>query len=147
LRLDLAAYRELEAFAAFGSELDKSSQRQLERGARLVELLKQPQYSPIAVEDQVIAIYAGTNGYLDDIPVSDVKRFERDLLEFMHSRHPDVPRSIVDTGALTEELTTTLKGAIEDFKRTFAATETGAAAAEKNVGWERTAAPTGEATT
>jgi F-type H+/Na+-transporting ATPase subunit alpha len=116
LRLDLAAYRELEAFAAFGSELDKSSQRQLERGARLVELLKQRQYSPIAVEDQVVAIYAATNGYIDDVPVPDVKRFELELLEFIHSRHADVPRSIVETGALTEELTTTLKGASEDFK-------------------------------
>ena len=104
LRLDLAAYRELEAFAAFGSELDKSSQRQLERGARLVELLKQPQYSPIAVEDQVIAIYAGTNGYIDDIPVADVKRFERELLEFVHSRHPDIPSDDRrQSGAMAEE--------------------------------------------
>jgi F-type H+/Na+-transporting ATPase subunit alpha len=140
LRLDLAAYRELEAFAAFGSELDKSSQNQLERGARLVELLKQPQYSPVSVEDQVIAIYAGTNGYLDDIPVADVKRFESELLEFIHSRHADLARGIVETGTLSEEATTTLKGALEDFRRTFAATGATAATPEKNVGWERTAA-------
>jgi F-type H+-transporting ATPase subunit alpha len=140
LRLDLAAFRELEAFAAFGSELDKASQRQLERGARLVELLKQPQYSPVAVEDQVIAIYAGTNGHLDDVPTADVKRFERELLDFIHSRHADVTRSIVETGQLSEEATITLKGAIEDFRKSFVATESGPAAPEKNVGWERMAA-------
>jgi F-type H+-transporting ATPase subunit alpha len=140
LRLDLAAYRELEAFAAFGSELDKASQRQLERGARLVELLKQPQYSPVSVEDQVIAIYAGTNGYLDEIPATDVKRFERELLEFIHSRHGDLPKSIVETGTLSEDAMTTLKGAIEDFRRNFIPTETGPVVQpQKNVGWERTA--------
>ena len=141
LRLDLAAYRELEAFAAFGSELDKSSQRQLERGARLVELLKQPQYSPISVEDQVIAIYAATNGYIDDVPVIDVKRFERELLEFIHSRQPEVTNAIVETGALTEDLTTTLKGAIEDFKKAFVPTAAPGQQPEKNIGWDRTAAP------
>jgi len=140
LRLDLAAYRELESFAAFGSELDKSSQRQLERGARLVELLKQKQFSPIAVEDQVIAIFAATNGYIDDIPVSDVKRFEQELLEFVHSRHPDIPRTILDSGALAEDMAATLKQGIEEFKRGFVATEVAPAAVQKNVGWERTAA-------
>ncbi|MGH2727660.1 MAG: F0F1 ATP synthase subunit alpha, partial [Actinomycetota bacterium] len=140
LRLDLAAYRELEAFAAFGSELDKASQRQLERGARLVELLKQPQYSPVSVEDQVIAIYAGTQGFLDDVPVGDVKRFERELLEYVHSRNAEIPKGIVETGALSEEATTALKGAIEEFKKGFVATRAGPAAAERNVGWERTAA-------
>jgi F-type H+-transporting ATPase subunit alpha len=140
LRLDLAAYRELEAFAAFGSELDKASQKQLERGARLVELLKQPQFSPVAVEDQVIAIFAGTQGYLDDIPVADVKRFERELLDYVHSRKPEVPRTIVETGDLSEETTVALKEAIEDFKRTFRSTVAAPAGAETNVGWERTAA-------
>ena len=140
LRLDLAAYRELEAFAAFGSELDKSSQRQLERGARLVELLKQPQFSPIAVEDQVIAIFAATNGYIDDIPVSDVKRFEQELLEFVHSRHGDIPKTIIESGALAEDMAGTLKQGIEEFKRSFVPTEAAPAAAQKNVGWERTAA-------
>ncbi len=141
LRLDLAAYRELEAFAAFGSELDKSSQRQLERGARLVELLKQPQYSPVSVEDQVISIYAGTNGYLDEIPVGDVKRFQRELLEFIHSRNADIPKAIAEGGAMSEEVATQLKGAVEEFRRGFRATEAGPAAEQKNVGWERTAAP------
>src|SRR5437773_7259903 len=144
LRLDLAAYRELEAFAQLGTELDKATQSQLDRGARLVELLKQPQYSPISVEDQVIAIYAATNGYIDDVPVSDVKRFERELLEYLHSRTSDVPRAIVETGALSEETAVKLKGAIEEFRKTFHATEAGAAAAQRNVGWERTAAKPAE---
>jgi F-type H+-transporting ATPase subunit alpha len=143
LRLDLAAYRELEAFAAFGSELDKASQNQLERGARLVELLKQPQFSPVSVEDQVIAIYAGTNGFLDDVPLADVKRFERELLEFVHSRYAAVPRSIVESGALSEETSITLKGAVEEFRRTFVSAEAAAAGAQKNVGWDRTAAEEG----
>src|SRR5919108_701703 len=109
-----APFKYLEAFAAFGSELDKASQRQLERGARLVELLKQPQFSPVPVEDQVIAIYAGTNGYLDEVPADDVKRFERELLDYVHSRHGDTPKRIVETGQLSEEDTATLKGAIEE---------------------------------
>jgi F-type H+-transporting ATPase subunit alpha len=140
LRLDLAAYRELEAFAAFGSELDKSSQRQLERGARLVELLKQPQYSPVSVQDQVIAIFTGTNGYLDDVPVADVKRFERELLEYVHSRKPEIPDGIVSTGTLPEDAVTALKAAIEEFKRGFVSSDGGPAKDERNVGWERTSA-------
>src|SRR5499426_16678 len=94
LRLDLAAYRELEAFAQLGTELDKATQAQLERGYRLVELLKQPLNSPMSVEEQVVVIYAGTNGYADDVPVADVRRFESELLEFMRTRH----------GSLLEEL-------------------------------------------
>ncbi|HEV2686224.1 MAG TPA: F0F1 ATP synthase subunit alpha, partial [Actinomycetota bacterium] len=119
LRLDLAAFRELESFAAFGSELDKASQAQLARGQRLVELLKQPQFSPVAVEDQVIAIFAGTKGYLDDVPVADVKRFETDLLEYLHSREPGITKEIVETGKLAEETAQKLTGAIEDFKKGF----------------------------
>jgi F-type H+-transporting ATPase subunit alpha len=87
LKLDLAQFRELEAFATFGSELDAISKAQLERGYRLVELLKQPLNSPMKVEDQVVSLYAGTNGYLDDLPVSDVQRFERDLLSHMRASH------------------------------------------------------------
>src|SRR5207248_4282336 len=82
LKLDLAQFRELEAFATFGSELDKVSQAQLDRGYRLTELLKQPQNQPMPVEEQVIAIFAGTNGFLDDVPVADIRRFEADLLEY-----------------------------------------------------------------
>jgi F-type H+-transporting ATPase subunit alpha len=119
LRLDLANYRELEAFAAFGSELDKSSQAQLTRGQRMVELLKQPQYLPVSVEDQVISIYAGTQGYLDDISVADVKRFETGLLEFVHSRNPELPQEIVDTGNLSDDSWKKLALAIEEYKRGF----------------------------
>src|SRR5258708_3371316 len=121
LRLDLASFRELESFAAFGSELDKSSQAQLARGQRLVELLKQPQFSPVAVEDQVIAIFAGTKGYLDDVPVHDVRRFESGLLEFVHSREPWIPKEIVETGKLSEDSAVKLIAAIEEFKRNFQA--------------------------
>jgi F-type H+/Na+-transporting ATPase subunit alpha len=118
LKLDLAQFRELEAFATFGSELDAVSKAQLERGYRLVELLKQPLNSPMPVEEQVVVIYAGTNGYADDIPVADVKRFEGELLEFMRTRH----------GSLLEELKAgnvpdDLKGAVEAFKEQFAAAE------------------------
>ena len=90
LKLDLAQFRELEAFATFGSELDAISKAQLERGYRLVELLKQPLNSPMPVEEQVVSIFAGTKGYLDDIPVGDVRRFESELLEHMRSRHSAV---------------------------------------------------------
>jgi F-type H+-transporting ATPase subunit alpha len=87
LKLDLAQFRELEAFATFGSELDAVSKAQLERGYRLVELLKQPLNSPMPVEEQVVAIFAGTKGYLDDLPVADVRRFESELLEYCRGRH------------------------------------------------------------
>ena len=84
MRLDLSQYRELEAFATFGSELDKASQAQLERGARTVEILKQPQFNPYPVEDQVLSIFAVTNGFLDSIPVVDCRRHEKEMLEFIH---------------------------------------------------------------
>src|SRR5438045_5353297 len=92
LRLDLAQYRELAAFAQFGSDLDKSTQAQLNRGARLVEILKQPQYEPLAVERQVAIIFAGTNGYLDTIPIAEVRNFETELHKFLETRHPPVLR-------------------------------------------------------
>src|SRR6476660_5060094 len=100
LKIDLAQFRELEAFATFGSELDKVSAQQLERGYRLTELLKQNLNSPMAVEDQVVSIFAGTGGYLDDIPVGDVKRFETELLEFIRSRHRHIVDTIRDKGVL-----------------------------------------------
>src|SRR5882672_7546980 len=100
LKIDLAQFRELEAFATFGSELDKISAAQLERGYRLTELLKQNLNSPMPVEEQVVSIFAGTGGYLDDIPVGDVKRFEKELLEWVSTRHRDVLDSIRETGAL-----------------------------------------------
>ncbi|MGH2723899.1 MAG: F0F1 ATP synthase subunit alpha [Actinomycetota bacterium] len=147
LRLDLAQYRELEAFAEFGSELDKASQAQLERGARVVEVLKQPQYEPLPVEKQVLSIYAVTNGYLDRVPAADAKRFEREFLEYMESRHPEVGRHIVEQGDLPEEAEGTLKEALEEFSKQFApseeapggpATEGGLVDEKKaDVGWDR----------
>ncbi len=117
LKTDLAQFRELEAFAAFGSELDKVSQAQLDRGYRLVELLKQGLNSPMSVERQVIAIYAGTRGYLDPIPVGDVRRFEAELLEYFTSRHPDIVDGIKATGAIPD--VETLETGIKEFAERF----------------------------
>jgi F-type H+/Na+-transporting ATPase subunit alpha len=119
LRIDLAQYRALEAFALFASDLDKASRDQLERGARMVELLKQGQYEPVPVEKQVISIWAGGNGYLDDIPVEDVRRFERELLEFMDASHPDVGEHIRTEGTLPDEVEGRLKDAVEEFNGRF----------------------------
>ncbi len=118
LKLDLAQFRDLEAFATFGSELDKVSRAQLDRGARLTELLKQPLNSPMSVEDQVISIYAGTSGALDDLPVEDVKRFESELLEWFHSRHAGILDEIRDAGALPDGV----EQIVKDFKASFATT-------------------------
>src|SRR5262249_14861006 len=90
LRLDLAQFRELEAFATFGSELDRASQAQIDRGTRVVEVLKQPQYQPMPVARQVMSIFMVTNGFVDDAPVGDVRRFESEFLTFMESRHPEI---------------------------------------------------------
>jgi F-type H+/Na+-transporting ATPase subunit alpha len=117
---ELAQYREMAAFAKFGSDLDASTQKLLARGARLTELLKQPQYSPLAVEEQVVSVYAGTRGYLDAIAVADVGRFERELLARMHSKHADVLDAIRTKKALSPELEAQLKDAIESFAKTFA---------------------------
>ena len=119
LRLDLAQYRELEAFAAFGSDLDAASRAQLERGARLVELLKQPQYSPYPVKEQVVSLWAGTTGQLDDVPVTDIRRFERDFLEYVRLRHHGIFDEILKTGELTDNVVESLKLAIAEFKQTF----------------------------
>jgi F-type H+-transporting ATPase subunit alpha len=121
LRLALAQYRELEAFAQFGSELDAATQRQLARGARMVEILKQPQYQPVPVEEQVAIIYAGTNGYLDDVEVKHCRKWEADFLEYLRSRHPDVLEEIRTRKALSDDLTARLKGAITTFKPLFKA--------------------------
>ena len=117
LKLDLAQFRDLEAFATFGSELDAISSAQLERGYRLVELLKQPLNSPMPVEEQVISIYAGTTGVLDDLPVRVVKRFETELLETFRTRHADMLEGIRTTGKMPDEAV--LKQAIADFKAGF----------------------------
>jgi F-type H+-transporting ATPase subunit alpha len=119
MKLDLAQFRELEAFAEFGSDLDKASQAQLDRGARVVETLKQPQYTPFEVQDQVISIWAVTNGYLDDIPLDQVRRFEREMLEFMNSKYSSIGDTIKDSGDLPDELVEKLKDAVLEFKDTF----------------------------
>jgi F-type H+/Na+-transporting ATPase subunit alpha len=103
LKGDLSQFRELESFAAFGSELDKVSQAQLDRGYRLVELLKQPLNSPMPVEEQVVSLYAGTQGYLDQAPVSEVRRFESELLEWFRARHRDILEAIRSTGDIPDE--------------------------------------------
>ncbi|HTW18809.1 MAG TPA: F0F1 ATP synthase subunit alpha [Mycobacteriales bacterium] len=119
LKLSLSQYRDLEAFAAFSSDLDAASRAQLERGARLVELLKQPQYSPFPVEEQVVSIWAGTTGQLDDVPVEDIRRFEDEFLDYMRRSHGGLLTSIRETNDLTDDNITTLKGAIDRFRRTF----------------------------
>jgi F-type H+-transporting ATPase subunit alpha len=120
LKLDLAQFRELEAFATFGSELDAVSKAQLERGYRLTELLKQPLNSPMPVEKQVISIFAGTSGLIDDIPVAEVRRFETDLLAWFEGRHATLLDQIRETGQLPDE--EQLRRAVEEFKLTFVAT-------------------------
>ena len=127
LRLALAQYRALAAFAQFGSDLDKATQEQLTRGARLVEVLKQPQYEPLAVERQVAIIYAGTNGYLDPIPVSEVRNFETELYLFIETRYPQVFKDIRDKKQLDDPLKAALKAAVEEFTKDFAARKAAAA--------------------
>jgi F-type H+/Na+-transporting ATPase subunit alpha len=119
LRLDLAQYRELEAFAKFGSDLDKSTQQLLRRGQRLVELLKQGQYQPMPVEEQVVSLFVGTQGFLDAIPIEQVRRFEMSLLEFLRLRHADLLAAIADKKELTSEITDQLKKAISEFASNF----------------------------
>jgi F-type H+-transporting ATPase subunit alpha len=127
LRLDLAQYRELAAFAQFGSDLDKSTQAQLTRGARLVEILKQPQYEPLAVEKQVAIIFAGTNGYLDAIPISEIRSFETELYSFLDARHPQVLKGIATKKQLDDELKGALNSAVKEFATDFAARKAAAA--------------------
>jgi F-type H+-transporting ATPase subunit alpha len=127
LRLDLAQFRELAAFAQFGSDLDKSTQAQLTRGARLVEILKQPQYDPLPVERQVAIIFAGTNGYLDSVPIPELRTFEADLYKFIESRHPDVFRGIAEKKQLDDQLKAGLTEAVKAFAGDFAARKTTAA--------------------
>src|SRR5688572_85700 len=121
LRLDLAQYRELEAFASFASDLDAATKRQLERGARTVEVLKQPQYRPMAVEHQVMVIYTVTNGYLDQIAVNRLKDWEREFLEFVEKQFPQVPQRIRADKVLSKENEADLKRAIESFNQSFTA--------------------------
>src|ERR1051326_5316530 len=117
IKLDLAQFRELAAFAQFGSELDKATQMQLARGVRMVELLKQGQYKPMPVADQVLSIYAGVNGYLDDVPVDKVQQFEADLLHYVQQHHPDLKKDLVSIGKIDEKVASRLKEMIVNFKQ------------------------------
>jgi F-type H+/Na+-transporting ATPase subunit alpha len=130
LRVDLAQYRELEAFAAFGSDLDRASKAQLDRGARLVELLKQPQSSPFPIEREVVSIWAGTTGALDDIPVADIRRFERDLHDYIQHNDKQIFDTIVETGTLPDDTIGELTKAVAEVKQQFRTSEQIAAAAE-----------------
>ncbi len=119
LRLDLAQYRELESFAQLSSDLDKATKAQLDRGQRIVELLKQPQYSPLAVEDQTVILWTGVNGYMDDVPVAEVGRLEKELYQFLHSKYADIGRAIRERKELTDDIVARLTKAVEEFKKCF----------------------------
>jgi F-type H+-transporting ATPase subunit alpha len=119
LRLDLAQYRSLAAFAQFGSELDRASQAQLTRGQRLVEILKQGQYQPLPVEKQVLIIFAGTSGVLDDMPVEQCRPFEQELYRFIESSHPAILQEIREKKAISDELKATMQKVIGELKQRF----------------------------
>ena len=119
MRLDLAQYRELAAFAQFGSDLDKSTKEQLARGVRMVETLKQAQYSPLKVDEQILVIYTAVRGFLSDIPVNQVVNFQRDFLKFMNSNHPEIGQTIVEKQKLDDALEASINSAIEEFKSTY----------------------------
>ena len=121
LRLELAQYREMAAFAQFGSDLDQATQRQLNRGARLVELLKQGQYQPLSVERQIVIIYAGTNGFIDDLPLNALKKYEQEVFSFIESRYPDIFADILKKRELDGDLRAKLNKALEEFKGIFKA--------------------------
>ncbi|MCA2241121.1 MULTISPECIES: F0F1 ATP synthase subunit alpha [Mycobacterium] len=133
LRLDLSQFRELESFAAFASDLDATSKAQLDRGARLVELLKQPQYQPMPVEEQVISIFLGTGGHLDSVPVEDVRRFETELLDHMRASEEKILSGIRDTQKLSDEAAEELEKVINNFKKGFAATGGGSVVPDEHV--------------
>jgi F-type H+/Na+-transporting ATPase subunit alpha len=149
LRLDLAQFRALEAFAQFGSELDRASQLQLARGARVVEVLKQPQYDPQPVEREVVQVYAVTGGYMDEFPVEDAKRFATEFCEYLDARHPDIFSAIRSTGDLSDEHEATLKEALAQFQESFQPTQAGPGSeaglgdgtppdeVKPDVGWDR----------
>jgi F-type H+-transporting ATPase subunit alpha len=122
LRLDLAQYRELVTFAKFGSELDKATQAQITRGERLVEVLKQPQYVPMPVEDQIMIIFVAENGYLDDLRMNRVKDFEAGFYPFVREKYPQIPQGIRKQKELPEELSKLLHQAAQEYKKNFVST-------------------------
>ncbi|GAB5514912.1 F0F1 ATP synthase subunit alpha [Rhodopirellula baltica] len=119
LRLQLAAFRALEAFAQLGTDLDPATQAELDRGYRMVELLKQPQYQPLSVAEQVISIYAGTNGHLDDVAVKEVQRFEKELLQYVHDKHSSLINDLTATPALSDEIAERIVAAVKEFKTVY----------------------------
>jgi F-type H+-transporting ATPase subunit alpha len=123
LRLDLSQYRELESFASFASDLDEGTKKQLNRGERLVELLKQQQNQPMPVEDQVVAIFLGTRGHLDSVPVPDINRFEGEFLDHVKGSHEGILEEIRESGKFTEEMGDKLTEIVDDFKKGFAASD------------------------
>jgi F-type H+-transporting ATPase subunit alpha len=129
LRLDLAQYRELAAFAQFGSDLDKATQAQLNRGRRLVEILKQPQYQPLPVEKQVAIVFAATKGYLDAVPVEDVRRYEEELYRFLETRASNVLTGIESKKILDDETRAALEAALAEFGKQFVPAHAAAAVA------------------
>lgn len=118
MRLELASFRELAAFAQFGSDLDKATRDQLERGQRLTELLKQPQYEPMPLDEQVIGIYAVTSGLADDVPINKIRDFEAGLLQFMRTVHPEIGQTISSEKVITDEIADALNAAVEEYKQT-----------------------------
>jgi F-type H+-transporting ATPase subunit alpha len=130
LRLEMAQFRELAAFAQFGSDLDEATLRRLERGRRLTEILKQPQYEPVPLEDEVMIIYAGTHGYADPVPLEQMRRYEQDLLTFMRAQHPEIGKDILAHEQITEETEPKLQAALEEFNQTWIATGEPEAATE-----------------
>jgi F-type H+-transporting ATPase subunit alpha len=129
LRLDLAQYRELAAFAQFGSDLDKATQAQLNRGRRLVEILKQPQYQPLGVEKQVAIVYAATKGFLDPVPIENVRRYEEELYRYLETSAPTVLTTIAEKKIFDDDLRASLDAALKEFGARFAATAGAVAAA------------------
>jgi len=121
LRLDLASFRELEAFAQLGTELDAATQSRLDRGYRMVELLKQPQYKPMHVVDQVLSIYAGTKGYLDDVPVTEVQAWEEGFLSFVRDHKPGLWKTLDERKDVSDEVEAQIRTAIQEFKSRYAA--------------------------
>jgi F-type H+-transporting ATPase subunit alpha len=132
LRLELAQFRELQAFAQFGSDLDKATQAQLARGQRLTEILKQPQYQPVDVEKQVLVIWSATNGYTDDIPVEEVRRFEKELLDFVENSHPGLLTAIREKKTITDEIKGDLNQVLQDFKHMWSKSATPQAGAPQS---------------
>src|SRR4051812_23727167 len=116
LKLDMAAFRELEAFAQLGTELDAATQKQLDRGARLVELLKQPQFKPMPIEQEVMVIYAGTQGYMDDVPLNRIQEFQNALLNYVDTTAAELRKNLAEKKELTPEIENKLKEVLNDFK-------------------------------